>query len=82
MSLNKRRELTEIAKSICRALRKNPTKGEIILWESLRRKQICGKKFLRQNPFSHDIKGKETFFVCDFYCHEEKINCGTGWKIS
>jgi len=73
MSLNKRSELVEIAKSFCREFRNNPTKGEIILWESLRRKHICGKKFLRQNPFFHDITGKETFFVGDFYCHEEKL---------
>ena len=73
MSLNKKVELAEIAKSICRQLRNNPTKAEIILWESLRRKKICGKKFLRQYPFFHDIIGKETFFVVDFYCHEEKL---------
>ena len=35
-------KLAEIAKSICRELRNNPTKAEIILWESLRKKQICG----------------------------------------
>jgi very-short-patch-repair endonuclease len=39
----------------------------------LRRKKICGKKFLRQYPFFHDISGKETFFAGDFYCHEEKL---------
>lgn len=73
MSLNKKRELSEIAKHICRELRNNPTKAEIILWESLRRKKIFGKKFLRQYPFFHDITGKESFFVGDFYCHEEKL---------
>jgi very-short-patch-repair endonuclease len=73
MSINKKVELTEIAKSICRELRNNPTKAEIILWESLRRKRIFGKKFLRQFSFFHDITGRETFFVGDFYCHEEKL---------
>ncbi len=73
MSLNKKSELTEIAKFTCRELRNNPTKAEGILWKSLRRKKICGKKFQRQYPFFHDITGKETFFVGDFYCHEEKI---------
>ena len=73
MSLNKKVELIEIAKTICRELRNNPTKAEIILWESLRRKKIRGKKFLRQYPFFHDITGKESFFVGDFYCHEEKL---------
>lgn len=73
MSLNKKAELAEIAKSICRQLRNNPTKAEIILWESLRRKKICGKKFLRQHPFFLDLTGKESFFVGDFYSHEEKL---------
>jgi len=73
MSLNKKVELAEIAKSICRELRNNPTKAERILWERLRRKKICGKKFLRQFPFFHDITGKESFFVGDFYCHEKKL---------
>ena len=73
MSLNKKAEISEIAKSICRELRNNPTKAERVLWESLRRKKICGKKFLRQYPFLHDITGRESFFVGDFYCHEEKI---------
>ena len=73
MSVNKNAELIEIAKSICRGLRNNPTKAEITLWESLRRKKICSKKFLRQFPFFHDITGKESFFVCDFFCHQEKL---------
>lgn len=73
MSLNKKVKLAGIAKSICRELRSNPTKAEIILWKSLRRKRICGKKFLRQYPFFHDITGKESFFVGDFYCHSEKL---------
>jgi very-short-patch-repair endonuclease len=73
MSINRKVELTEIAKSVCRELRKNPTKPEIILWESLRRIKNCGKKFLRQYPFFHDITGKVSFFVGDFYCHEEKL---------
>ncbi len=73
MSLNKKVELAVIAKSICRELRNNPTKAERILWEALRRKKICGKKFLRQYPFLHDITGSERFFVGDFYCHEEKL---------
>lgn len=73
MSSNKKVQLTEIAKSICRQLRKNPTEAEAILWESLRKKRICGKKFLRQYPFFHDITGRETFFIGDFYCHAEKL---------
>ena len=73
MSLNKKSELAEIAKSVCRELRNNPTKAEMALWQSLRRKEICGRKFLRQYPFFYDITGKESFFVVDFYCHKEKL---------
>ena len=63
MSLNKKVELAVIAKSICRELRNNPTKAERILWEALRRKKICGKKFLRQYPFLYDITGSERFLL-------------------
>lgn len=73
MSLNNKKELVEIAKEVCRELRKRSTKAETILWEILRRKNICEKKFYRQFPFFHDITGKETFFVADFYCHEERL---------
>jgi len=43
------------------------------LWEAVRNKKLGGKKFYRQYPFFHDVTGKETFFVTDFYCHEEKL---------
>ena len=46
-------------------LRQNQTPAEKILWERLRRKQLCGAKFRRQHP----IGG---FFV-DFYCHQSKL---------
>ena len=48
-----------------RKLRKDMTKAEKILWERLRRRQIKGKRFLRQ--FS---VGK---YVIDFYCQELKL---------
>ena len=73
MSLNKKRELSEIAKIICRELRKNSTEAEEILWNTLRNRKLEGRKFLRQHPLYYDIEGKESFFVADFYCHEEKL---------
>ena len=73
MSLNKKRELTEIAKLICRDLRKNSTKAEKILWNKLRNRKLDGKKFLRQHPIFYDLKSTESFFVADFYCFEEKL---------
>ena len=32
-----------------------------------------GKKFRRQHPLFHDLLGKETSYVADFYCHEMKL---------
>jgi len=40
------------------------------MWEAVRDRRLDGKKFLRQHPIFHDITGKETFFIADFYCHE------------
>jgi very-short-patch-repair endonuclease len=73
MSLNNKKELVEIAKNICRELRKNSTRAERIFWEKVRNKQFYGKKFYRQYPVFHDITGKETFFVADFFCNADKI---------
>lgn len=28
---------------------------------------------MRQHPLFYDIAGKESFFIADFYCHEEKL---------
>jgi very-short-patch-repair endonuclease len=73
MSLNNKKKLVGIAKAICRELRTNSTEAERILWEVLRNKNLCDKKFYRQYPIYHDITGRETFFVSDFYCHESKL---------
>ena len=72
MSLNNKKKLVDVAKVVCRELRKNSTEAEREFWEAVRTKKL-GKKFYRQFPFFHDITGKETFFVADFYCHEEKL---------
>jgi very-short-patch-repair endonuclease len=73
MSLNNKTKLVEIAKVVCRELRKNSTKAERILWEKLRNKKLSNKKIYRQYPIFHDIKGKETFFVADFFCYTDKL---------
>lgn len=73
MSLNKNPELIKIAKMILRDLRRNATPAEKILWQKLRNKRFCNKKFYRQHPIFHDFEGKETFFVADFYCHQLKL---------
>ncbi|MFZ1322652.1 MAG: endonuclease domain-containing protein [Ignavibacteria bacterium] len=48
-----------------RELRKNVSKAEQILWQRLRKRQILGKRFLRQ--FSVEK------YVVDFYCQELKL---------
>lgn len=73
MSLNNKRKLVEVARVVCRDLRKNSTEAEKVLWEAVRAKKFDGKKFYRQHPIFYDISGKETFFVADFYCYEEKL---------
>ena len=73
MSLNRKKELIEAAKVICRELRKNPTEAENIVWKAVRNRQLNGKKFNRQHPIFHDITGRETFFVADFCCYEKKL---------
>ncbi|HQY52990.1 MAG TPA: endonuclease domain-containing protein [Ignavibacteria bacterium] len=48
-----------------RVLRNNMSKAEQILWQRLRKRQINGKRFLRQ--FSVEK------YVVDFYCQELKL---------
>ena len=48
-----------------KALRKNMTYSEKILWEKLRNKQVLNIRFRRQHPI--DI------FIADFYCHTARL---------
>lgn len=73
MSLFKKKDLSLVAISIARDLRKNPTESEKIFWNLVRDRRFLGKKFLRQHPIFYDIYGKESFFIADFYCHEKKL---------
>jgi len=50
---------------IAREFRNNPTRSEDIFWQKIRRRQICGLKFLRQ----YVIQG----FIVDFYCPKLKL---------
>ena len=72
------------AKEVCRELRRRSTRAEKILWTQLRDRRFMGKKFRRQHPLFHDVLGKETFFVPDFYCHEVRLGVeldgGIHWK--
>ena len=48
-----------------RKLRKNPTDAERRLWQELKRRQIGGVKFRRQQPIGN--------FIVDFVCFEPRI---------
>lgn len=73
MSLNKKSKLTTVATKLCRDLRKRATLAEIIFWNAVRNRKFMNKKINRQFPIFFDLLGKETFFIADFYCHEEKL---------
>ena len=73
MSLNKNSELLKVITTETKKLRKKSTKAERILWEELRNRKFLKKKFYRQHPIVFDTLGKETFYVVDFYSHEEKL---------
>jgi len=48
-----------------RALRKNMTEPEKLLWNRLKNKQVLNLRFRRQHPI--DI------FIADFYCHTARL---------
>jgi len=52
-------------KNKARALRKNPTDAERLLWKHLRLRQIGGYKFRRQQPLGH--------YIVDFVCLEKRL---------
>jgi len=61
--------ISENAKKLARELRKRQTKAEQILWVVLRNRRFHGKKVLRQHP----IYQGDSFFIADFYCHEDRL---------
>ena len=61
-------------KEITQHLRSNTTPSEVKLWKYLRRKQLGGRRFLRQYAIIYDSDGDEHFFyVPDFYCFKENL---------
>jgi very-short-patch-repair endonuclease len=46
-------------------LRKNLTQAELVLWEILKNKKLCGRKFRRQHSIGN--------YIVDFYCSSEKL---------
>lgn len=73
MSQTIKSKLVAAAKQQCRDLRAKATPSEQVLWDKLRNRRLKGRKFYRQYPIFVDYAGKETFFIADFYCHEEAL---------
>lgn len=69
---SRNRKLVAAAKEICRELRKRQTAAENILWQAVRDRKFLDKKFYCQHPLFFSDVGTESFFVADFYCHEER----------
>ena len=63
----------QIAKKLCRELRKRSTESEKLFWNAVRNKKLDGKKFYRQYPLFFERDGKTAFVVADFYCHERRL---------
>jgi very-short-patch-repair endonuclease len=69
-------------KQFARELRNNPTPEEQKLWQFLRKRQICGYKFLRQHPIIYESrKGDYYFYIPDFYCASKRLIIELDGKI-
>jgi leucyl-tRNA synthetase len=59
---------------LARALRKNQTASEQLLWEVLRGRKLEGYKYLRQHPVFYRVdKGWRDFYIADFYCRQLRL---------
>lgn len=74
--------LYEQIKQATRRLRWNATPSEKKLWKYLRKKQLNGRKFLRQHAIIYDSAGDEHFYyVPDFFCSKENLAVELDGKI-
>jgi leucyl-tRNA synthetase len=65
-----------------RGLRKNQTDAEELLWSRIRKRQLNGKKFLRQYAILYgSYLGSSLFYIVDFYCFECKLIIEVDGKI-
>jgi very-short-patch-repair endonuclease len=48
-----------------RFLRRNMTEAELVLWQILKEKKLCGYKFRRQHSIG--------YYIADFYCPSERL---------
>ncbi len=67
---------------LARELRNNMTPSEKKLWALIRKRQVNGKKFLRQHPILHDkLNNQWRFIITDFYCAEKRFIIEMDGKI-
>ena|SRR5688572_18436838 len=59
------RGVNEKRSTTSRNLRVNQTDAEKKLWYALRNRQLCGLKFVRQEPIGR--------YTCDFVCREKRV---------
>lgn len=52
-------------KQLSRNLRNNSTLAEVLLWNKLKQRQMCGYQFMRQKPIGE--------YIVDFYCSKLKL---------
>ncbi|MDM8158540.1 endonuclease domain-containing protein [Labilibaculum sp. K2S] len=63
-------------------LKQNTTKSEDLLWKHIRKRQLLGRKFIRQHAIVYESYADEYFFfVPDFYCEAEKLAIELDGKI-
>jgi very-short-patch-repair endonuclease len=60
-----RRGVSQVKRQRAKELRHRQTAAETILWERLRRNQLHGLHFRRQEPLAG--------FIADFYCHDARF---------
>ena len=65
MPESKTRKLSDDARSRSRALRRNMTRTERVLWNALRKRTLSKWKFVRQHPIGP--------YFADFVCREAKL---------
>ena len=58
-------EFSGVARDLARDMRKTPTVAEALLWQSVRGKQLDGRRFRRQQPIGR--------FIVDFFCADERL---------
>ena len=63
--MQNRKTTAEVVGQRAKQLRGTMTRAEVILWQRLRAKQMCGLRFRRQEPLGN--------FIADFFCAQARL---------